>query len=144
MNEKRRGGGGGGGCPLPPTEAKSTASGASLLRKVGDVLFHLPSRRKSVILRGLSLALILAAAWLTLSVGPVAAARNHTFDRADLDTTCQPCQDFYRFATGGWAKRHPIQPSYATWGQFSALQDKNQQVLLKILQDAARAKNAAP
>ena len=92
----------------------------------------------------LTLAVLLTGAWLALGSGPVAAARNHSFDSADLDTTCKPCQDFYQFATGGWIKRNPIQASYATWGRFSALQDKNQQVLRAILEDAARAKTSVP
>ncbi len=74
----------------------------------------------------------------------VAEARTHSFSNSDLDTTCKPCQDFIQFATGGWIKRNPIRPSYASWGQFNALQDKNQHVLRDILEAAAKERNAPP
>ena len=64
----------------------------------------------------------------------VSAAEGHGFDLADLDTTCKPCEDFFRYATGGWIKRNPIQPEYASWGRFNALQNHNQDVLRQILE----------
>jgi len=73
----------------------------------------------------------------------VSAAEGHGFDLADLDTTCKPCQDFFRYATGGWIKRNPIQPEYASWGRFNALQNHNQEVLRQILEAAAMSKSAA-
>src|SRR6266481_6720805 len=64
------------------------------------------------------------------------------FDTANLDKTCKPCDDFFRFAMGGWMKSNPIPPEYSTWGSFSVLADKNQQALRNIL-DAAE-KSGAP
>jgi predicted metalloendopeptidase len=71
------------------------------------------------------------------------AADSHSFDLNDLDTTCKPCQDFFNFATGGWIKRNPIQPEYASWGRFNALQNHNQEALRQILEAAATSKSAA-
>ena len=65
------------------------------------------------------------------------------FDTANLDTTCKPCDDFYRFAMGGWMKANPIPPEYPIWGSFSQLADRNQKDLREILEAAASAK-AAP
>src|SRR5690242_11311831 len=70
----------------------------------------------------------------------VSAAEEHGFDPADLDTTCKPCQDFFGYATGGWIKAHPIQPEYASWGRFNALQNHNQEILRQILEVAATSK----
>jgi putative endopeptidase len=61
------------------------------------------------------------------------------FDTANLDKTCKPCDDFYRFAMGGWMKANPIPPEYSTWGSFTVLLDKNQQNLRQILETAAKA-----
>ncbi len=72
----------------------------------------------------------------------VSAAEDHGFDIADLDTTCKPCQDFFHYVSGGWIKRNPIQPEYATWGRFNALQNHNQEVLRQILEAAAASKSA--
>jgi putative endopeptidase len=64
------------------------------------------------------------------------------FATANLDKTCKPCDDFYRFAMGGWMKANPIPPQYPTWGSFTVLLDKNQQNLRQIL-EAAEKSNAA-
>jgi putative endopeptidase len=72
----------------------------------------------------------------------VSAAEEHGFDVADLDTTCKPCEDFFHYVSGGWIKRNPIQPEYASWGRFNALQNHNQEVLRGILEAAAVSKSA--
>jgi putative endopeptidase len=46
-------------------------------------------------------------------------------DRSSLDPTCKPCQDFYRYATGGWADKNPIPADQARWGTFNELRDAN-------------------
>jgi putative endopeptidase len=65
-------------------------------------------------------------------------------NRKDLDTTCQPCQDFSQYATGGWKKRNRIGPAYATWGRFSQIQEANLARLRQILETAAAARAVAP
>jgi putative endopeptidase len=87
---------------------------------------------------------IFAAAAAALAGRPGAAADAPSywgFDTANLDKTCKPCDDFYRYAMGGWIQANPIPPEYSTWGSFTVLLDKNQQNLRQIL-DAAVAANA--
>ena len=64
------------------------------------------------------------------------------FDTSNLDKTCKPCDDFFRFAMGGWMTSNPIPPEYSTWGSFTVLNDKNQQNLRQILE--ASEKTDAP
>src|SRR5690349_16346038 len=89
------------------------------------------------------LAVALASAALRTPTGAADKPNSWGFDTANLDKTCKPCDDFYRFAMGGWMKSNPIPPEYSSWGSFTQLADKNQQNLRQILEAAAGAK-AAP
>ena len=73
-----------------------------------------------------------------------AGAAAHGFDLANLDHSVSPCEDFYQFAVGGWIKSNPIPPDRSSWGLFAKLQDRNEEALHKILEEAARDKSAAP
>ncbi|HEY3934910.1 MAG TPA: M13 family metallopeptidase [Gemmatimonadales bacterium] len=59
--------------------------------------------------------------------------------RANLDTTCAPCTNFYQFANGGWLKHDTIPSAYPEWGAFQALADHNEAVLHDILDRDAKA-----
>ena len=74
---------------------------------------------------------------------PAAAHTSHALSRADLDTTCAPCRDFNRFANGGWLDRHTIPPANSSWGSFSSLTERNQEILREILEREAAKTRAA-
>ncbi len=60
---------------------------------------------------------------------------------AAVDTTVDPCTDFYRYACGGWLKKTTRPEDKPRYGRgFGELADRNNAVLRKILEDAAQAK----
>ena len=91
----------------------------------------------------------LAGALLAFAAFPAAAQQttatpSKAIDPANLDTTCSACQDFFRYANGGWIKRTQIPAAYSRWGSFNELGDKNQDVVRAILEESRTAKNVAP
>lgn len=55
-----------------------------------------------------------------------------------INRTADPCQDFYKFACGGWISRNPIPQSQAFWDQMSLMREQlleNLRVLLEQSND---------
>ncbi|MFN3952723.1 MAG: M13 family metallopeptidase [Thermaurantimonas sp.] len=59
------------------------------------------------------------------------------FDLTLLDSTYDPCQDFYMFTTARWMQRNPIPESESRWGSFNILIEENNQRLHTLLQEYA-------
>jgi putative endopeptidase len=65
------------------------------------------------------------------------------FDRANLDRTVKPCDDFVEFAMGGWLKNNPVPADRPIWGAWNKVQDQNEEILHQILEEAAKNREAA-
>jgi putative endopeptidase len=69
---------------------------------------------------------------------------DHGFDLTNLDRSVTPCDDFYKFADGGWMKNNPIPADRAAWATFEKLDEHNEEALRQILEEAAKDKTAKP
>lgn len=60
------------------------------------------------------------------------------FDPAFMNTSVKPGDDFYEYASGTWVKNNPVPEDESSWGSFHILHQKNELLLNKILEEAAR------
>lgn len=67
-----------------------------------------------------------------------------SFDLSALDTSTDPCVNFYQYSCGGWLKNNPIPADQAAWGRFNELAERNRAFLRQILEDAAKATQRTP
>jgi predicted metalloendopeptidase len=65
------------------------------------------------------------------------------FDFSSIDRNASACQDFNRFANGGWMDRNQIPAAYSRWGRFELLDEQNTNVLHEILDGLTAKKKFA-
>jgi putative endopeptidase len=88
------------------------------------------------------LALLAPAA---LAAAEIPAGRDLTAEQArrsvldSMDRTADPCDDFYRYACGGWLDATPLPADQSRWTRsFSTIGERNRQIVNALLEDAAK------
>jgi len=91
---------------------------------------------------------IAAALWLCIAAAassggaraadaPAPSADEGGLDHAMLDEKTPPCENFFRYACGGWVDANPIPADQASWGVDEQLTESNRDKLRAILEKAA-------
>ena len=63
----------------------------------------------------------------------VAAVTTHGIDRANLDTSVAPGENFYEYACGGWMKANPLPGEYSRFGTFDVLRENAKHQLQELI-----------
>ena len=84
--------------------------------------------KTKLLLLSLALATTSAFAQQTLGSG---------IDKANMDLTVKPGNDFYRYAAGGWMKSHPLDAEHPMNGAFVDLEEQNQKRIQELINEFA-------
>ena len=60
-----------------------------------------------------------------------------------MDTTVNACDNFFRYAVGGWLKGNQIPAAFSSWGVDQIVEKYNFDILKNVLEKAAADKTAA-
>ena len=77
------------------------------------------------------------------AVPGVKAQVTHGVNRADMDLSVKPGEDFYEYAGGGWMKANPLseRPEYASYGVFDVLAEQNQNRLRDMFMELGKTQH---
>jgi putative endopeptidase len=66
-------------------------------------------------------------------------SKNFKFiDRANMDLSVKPGDNFYLYANGNWIKNNPVPASKTRWGSFDALRQTSLDRLKLLVEDAEK------
>lgn len=77
-----------------------------------------------------------------ISAGAKSGISKSGLDLTNLDRSVKPTEDFYKFATGGWQKLHPLPGAYSRFGSFDMLQENVNKQVSSILTTLTKKKYA--
>src|SRR5579863_2846392 len=90
-----------------------------------------------------ALILLVSVIPVTIAGSSVASAQTApaksqpVLDVNSMDTSVDPCTDFFTYSCGSWIKENPIPPDQTSWSVYSKLEDDNKAILREILESSA-------
>ena len=89
-------------------------------------------------LKRLALVALASLPLLTLN----AQQKTSGINRADMDESVKPGDDFFQYAGGGWMKANPLSPQYSSYGVFNDLAEKNRLQLQQLFDNLQKEQHA--
>ena len=65
----------------------------------------------------------------------------HGVNRADMDLSVRPGDDFFQYSGGGWLKANPMKPEYSRYGVFNDLAETNQKQIRELFETLSKEKH---
>ena len=95
-------------------------------------------------MKKITMAAALAVAALAADAQAPAAAQGavHGVNKADMDMSVRPGDDFYQYAGGGWLKANPMKPEYSSYGVFNDLAETNRKQIRELFENLSQQKHA--
>ncbi|MCI6293032.1 MAG: M13 family metallopeptidase, partial [Bacteroidales bacterium] len=95
-------------------------------------------------MKKITMAAALAVAALAADAQAPAAAQGavHGVNKADMDKSVRPGDDFYQYAGGGWLKANPMKPEYSSYGVFNDLAETNRKQIRELFENLSKEKHA--
>src|SRR4051812_12564823 len=86
-----------------------------------------------------AMALLAMSAFAQQKAGSSAAAsKSNLVDTAAMDTTADPCVDFYQYSCGGWRKANPVPPDRTSWNRYGEMAERNRALMHDILEEVSK------
>lgn len=95
-------------------------------------------------MKKITMVAALAVAALAADAQAPAAAQGavHGVNKADMDMSVRPGDDFYQYAGGGWLKANPMKPEYSSYGVFNDLAETNRKQIRELFENLSKEKHA--
>ena len=95
-------------------------------------------------MKKITMVAALAVAALAVDAQAPAAAQGavHGVNKADMDMSVRPGDDFYQYAGGGWLKANPMKPEYSSYGVFNDLAETNRKQIRELFENLSEEKHA--
>ena len=95
-------------------------------------------------MKKITMAAALAVAALAADAQAPAAAQGavHGVNKADMDMSVRPGDDFYQYAGGGWLNANPMKPEYSSYGVFNDLAETNRKQIRELFENLSKEKHA--
>lgn len=84
--------------------------------------------------------LLAALAFVSLNAAAQTPALKTGIDKANMDLTVKPGDDFYEYADGGWLKSHPLDAQHPMNGAFVDLEEQNNDRIRDLVKEYAEKK----